>query len=367
MDTSINSVFPALWIRSILPFVLGIALTHIVHTSSWAPAIFEYLSYKLLSLSSILTAFVGIDRQILSLDADVVSSLIKLSSTAVVLIGAVETLYHYDAIRDLVQRCFLHKSKHFRLMDLPQELRDKIHEEILGDITQVPLQAHAPRDVVGYMKAAVFGPVFQNIRPGFGIMLANRQLHEEFMSLLFRRTTFTFRWGHGHPNSFPLQDTTLNGIQSLSLRLAVTPDMLGLDNWLYLATHPAAMELHLSSPHFAWQLRESLTDRLASLPRLRRLGVHVQAIPDHLSNPIDIWLCTLRALRQSGIESLTEVTFGLKDPTNDVNKAIRVKGGGPSPLLHLLVYAPHTDDFSQINGDGHVHMVIIWTRRVHRT
>jgi hypothetical protein len=143
----------------------------------------------------------------------------------------------------------------------------------------------------------------------YGLALVNRQMYGEFTNVACRSATFVFVCCHDREvSNWSVLPATLSSIRNLDLQIDVTSEMLGASS--YRQAPPAL------------PFRRELKASISEMKSLKRMSVHVRAIPDHLWNPVFIWLYTLEALKNCDIPQLRTITFGMGSWVPGANKAV---------------------------------------------
>ncbi|KAF1998433.1 hypothetical protein P154DRAFT_397042, partial [Amniculicola lignicola CBS 123094] len=212
--------------------------------------------------------------------------------------------------------------KPFRFLDLPAELREMVYEELLEDPYYPPLPAKP--DVVSSFSLAWRRPSTKKEaeKKGSWILLANKQVHGEYIDVLCKKTTYhlTVSPENYHPTTtitgatipipvaklWTLSPQTLSSIRSLTLKLITTSSMLGVRD-------PRNM-----TPS-TWALARQIRAELSAVNRVKELNLHVKAIGDPLWNPLWVWYHAAQSFKSMGTTSgmlpmgpkVSRITFSL--------------------------------------------------------
>jgi len=192
-----------------------------------------------------------------------------------------------------------HEVTPFRFLDLPQELRDIVYEHLIED----PSPSYPPTTPSPAKALSAFSWILpQSPAPCSSnwVMLANRQIYQEYMDVLCRKGRFTFtvdQKNHTYQNLWPIRAETLNRVRKCDLRLITTSKMLG-------AIDPRSMPQ-------GWPLRDKICETLAGVEKAEDLNLHVRAIGDPLWNPLWVWFHASQAFKDAGKLRFNRITFSL--------------------------------------------------------
>jgi hypothetical protein len=201
----------------------------------------------------------------------------------------------------------------FPFLDLPQELRDMVYEQLLED-PAYPAPSKCPKhaSAMDWMlpnawSTSTCAP--QRPKRSNWLLLVNRQIYKEYMDLLCKRATFHLTVSpenYKNPCATPTMSTpsferiwkiapdTLKKVRACDLKLITTSAMLGV-------TDPRKMN------SAEWTLARQIRRELSS-------------IGDPLWNPLWIWYHACLSFRDMGTEQsdtgavgpeLTRITFSL--------------------------------------------------------
>lgn len=244
------------------------------------------------------------------------------SATSITLLAIAVPLILYWAYRRYE---YAHRQP-FRFLDLPQELRDMVYENLIEDPFYPP-----PKPCRNHCRAlwllpgcATSAPVFKGRLHGKNcIFLVSKQLYREYMDMICKRTTFHLtvspqNYRPSSPDTSPssppdsrhiwnISKSTLQNIKTCSLKLITTSAMLGV-------TDPRNMT---SSD---WTLARQIREQLKDLENATNLTLDAKALGDPLWNPLWIWYHSSQSFRAMGTElsdttpvgpKLTRITFSL--------------------------------------------------------
>jgi hypothetical protein len=214
----------------------------------------------------------------------------------------------------------------FRFLDLPQELRDIVYEQLLED-PSYPAPSKCPKhaSAMDWMLPGRWTPSTcapQRPKRSNWLLLGNRQIYKEYMDLLCKRATFHLTVSpenYKNPCATPTLSTpsferiwkiapdTFKKVRACDLRLITTSAMLGV-------TDPRKMN------SAEWTLARRIRQELSSLTNVPNLTLDARAIGDPLWNPLWIWYHACLSFRDMGTEQsdtgavgpeITRITFSL--------------------------------------------------------
>lgn len=253
---------------------------------------------------------------------DPVELLFGIASSIIIaaLIQFVDLLYRllHRAFKQ-IRKMQVDNTRTFPFEALPQELRDMVYSNLLEDVHYPPPAEDQPAPTLNGMLSGLWGsttttrhstkaPTSSN-----WIILANKQIHAEYVDLLCMRGTFHLSVT---PENYlpPTKDdriwniapTTLKRIRKASLEIVTTSAMLG---W----TDPRNME---SS---SWDLAARIRSELSQLESCTHLTLNAKAIGDPLWNPLWIWYHSSQSFKNIGTAladcptgpKLDKITFSL--------------------------------------------------------
>jgi hypothetical protein len=227
----------------------------------------------------------------------------------------------------------------FPFLELPQELRDMVYEHLLEERPTYPPPPRCPKhaSTMTWMLPGRWTSSIPQPKPSTWLLLANRQIHAEYMKLLCKRATFHLTVSpanYQNPCASPTSNSpsnkkiwqiapeTLGQIRKCDLNLIATSSMLAV-------TDPRKMT---SSD---WTLARQIRAELSSLTSVTSFTLDAKAIADPLWNPLWIWYHACQSLRysdepQSDTASvgsrLTKITFSLDTWSPGENYLQRDKG-----------------------------------------
>ncbi|KAI8932836.1 hypothetical protein NX059_010319 [Plenodomus lindquistii] len=262
---------------------------------------------------------INTDTQDLAWISNLISTLMD-SATLVTLLAVALPLVLYFAYRRYE---YAHRQP-FRFLDLPQELRDMVYENLIEDPFYPP-----PKPCMNKCKTiwllpgcSASAPIYRGHLHGKNwIFLVSKQLYKEYMDMICKRTTFHLTVS---PQNYqPSLDTrassppdgriwnigkdTLQNLKTCSLKLITTSAMLGV-------TDPRNMT---SSD---WTLARQIREELKNVENATNLTLDAKALGDPLWNPLWIWYHSSQSFKAMGTElsdttpvgpKLTRITFSL--------------------------------------------------------
>ncbi|KAF2849224.1 hypothetical protein T440DRAFT_469638 [Plenodomus tracheiphilus IPT5] len=212
----------------------------------------------------------------------------------------------------------------FRFLDLPQELRDMVYENLIEDPFYPP-----PKPCQNHCKTlwllpgcTASAPTYRGRLHGKNwIFLVSKQLYREYMDMICKRTTFhltvspqNYQFSPDTPATSPpdgriwnIGKDTLQNLKTCSLKLITTSAMLGV-------TDPRNMT---SSD---WTLARQIREELKDFENVTNLTLDAKALGDPLWNPLWIWYHSSQSFKAMGTElsdttpkgpKLTRITFSL--------------------------------------------------------
>jgi hypothetical protein len=218
----------------------------------------------------------------------------------------------------------------FPFMELPQELRDMIYEDLIEDLIEHP--AYPPRPTCPqHTKTMTWmlpgrwqstSLASQQQKRGNSLFLASKQIYKEYMDLLCKRATFhltvspqncqnpnstTISTSPSNARIWKIAPSTLKQLRSCDLELITTSSMLG-------ATDPRNM---VSSD---WTLARQIRQELTSLTNVTSFTLDAKALGDPLWNPLWIWYHACQSFKSMGTSQsdttpvgpqLNKITFSL--------------------------------------------------------
>lgn len=311
-------------------------------------------------------------------------------------------------------------SKPFPFLDLPAELREMVYENLIED-PHYPAKERCAKHAGAF--ASVFGHQWSwqakkaphEERKSNWILLANRQIHEEYMALLARKATFFLTVSpenYTHPKALatpepstppaetvetvaPLNETpstvaataqdpalpssaptepspkqsplwkiaptTLSPVRRCSLKLITTSAMLGV-------TDPRTL-----TPG-SWDLAHQVQSELRNVKNVRELNLHVKAVGDPLWNPMWVWFHAMTSFFRMGEDVDASINSNADDPSDnkggdsgDGSGEVMKKASGPriSKILFSLDTWSPGENYLARNEEGKWGWYCIKGHRVH--
>lgn len=189
----------------------------------------------------------------------------------------------------------------FPFLDLPQELRDMVYENLLEDPHYPPPRPcpenSGPSWLSSMSQLASRDNESTSHKSNF-IFLANKQIHSEYMEVMCKKTTLhlTIAPHNYSPPTTPAEEEksiwqispqVLERVKRCDIKLVVTSTMLGVSD-------PRNMKPD------EWALARQMRRQLSALKNITELNLHVKAIGDPLWNPLWVWYHATEALRMMG-------------------------------------------------------------------
>ncbi|KAH7044546.1 hypothetical protein B0J12DRAFT_712138 [Macrophomina phaseolina] len=218
----------------------------------------------------------------------------------------------------------------FDFAGLPAEIRDMVYDELVEPDCRPHFRTEAMRrpQPFRFWLPKRTAPSY----PKYGILLASRQLHGEFMHVLCKRATFTLdvdRSNEHDPDLWPLSQRTISKIRSCEIRIIATSNMLG-------SRDPRSMPRD-------WGLRNRVSRSLGAMKRVEKLRLHVHAVPDRMWNPLWLWSQVSQQFKDLAEPRFTAITFGLESWTlgeNCLKRAVDGKWRWTCPADHVVTEDP---------------------------
>lgn len=212
--------------------------------------------------------------------------------------------------------------KPFPFLELPQELRDMVYENLLEDPAYPPpptCPTHtSTMDWMLLRRWPSASPPPTPPKRSNWILLANKQIYYEYMEILRKRATFHLtvspeNYDPANPALTPpasptslhsnhiwkISPDTLKQLRSCDLKLVTTSSMLGVSD-------PRNMT---SSD---WTLARKIRQELTFLTNVKTLTLDAKAIGDPLWNPLWIWYHASQSFKHMGTPQADTVPIGPK-------------------------------------------------------
>lgn len=219
----------------------------------------------------------------------------------------------------------------FNFAGLPAEIRDMVYDELVD----ADCRPFLPTEAMRAPQPLTFAWLPRRRKPAYakyGILLASRQLHREFMDVLCKKATFTLnvdRSNEQSTNPWPLSHDTISKIRSCEIRIIATSNMLGTRD-------PRSMPRE-------WGLRDRVSRSLSAMKRVEKLRLHVHAVPDRMWNPLWLWSQVSQQFKDLVEPRFTAITFGLESWTLGENCLKRETDGKwrwACPADHVVTEDP---------------------------
>ncbi|KAK0618708.1 hypothetical protein DIS24_g11603 [Lasiodiplodia hormozganensis] len=192
----------------------------------------------------------------------------------------------------------------FNFTGLPAEIRNMVYEEMVDPDCNPSFPTEAMRAPRPLSMASWIPHRKKPNYPKYGILLASRQLHREFMDVLCKSATFTLnvdRSNEQSANLWPLSRDSVTKVRSCEIRIIATSNMLG-------SRDPRSMPRD-------WGLRDRVSRSLSAMKRVEKLRLHVHAVPDRMWNPLWLWSQVSQQFKDLAEPRFTAITFGLESWT----------------------------------------------------
>jgi hypothetical protein len=242
-----------------------------------------------------------------------------ITSTIILLLNTLFRLLHWAFRR--IRKMQLDNARSFPFESLPQELRDMVYDNLMEDPSYPSSSACQPGSSLDWVLTGLWKPAANSTtqkhisKPSNWILLANKQIYDEYMDKLCKQTTFNLTVSPENYQSsstatahklWPIAPSTLKQIRKCSLELITTSEMLG-------CTDPRNM---ISS---SWALAARIRSELSELESCTQLTLNAKAIGDPLWNPLWIWYHSSQSFKQIGTTLsdspsgplLNKITFSL--------------------------------------------------------
>lgn len=239
------------------------------------------------------------------------------TSTVVLLLDVFFRFIHQVFQR--LRKMQINNAKTFPFESLPQELRDMVYNNLMEDVYYPSPAARQSATSLNGVLAGLWGSAVSPQKASHGpkpsnwILLANKQIHMEYMDMLCKQVTFdltvspeNYQPPGQYDRIWQMAPATLKNIRKASLQLITTSAMLG-------CTDPRNMA---SS---SWALAARIRSELGLLESCMDLTLDAKAIGDPLWNPLWIWYHSSQSFKHIGTSvsdcptgpTLKKITFSL--------------------------------------------------------
>jgi len=207
----------------------------------------------------------------------------------------------------------------FRFLDLPAELRENILLYTIDRDPSYPAKPKTAAQSPGWMSRLLPSrkPV---ITGGPALLLASRQLHDEYSAVLAKIGTFKLvinAHNYQKPAMWQVSAATFANLRHVRLELHLTPSMMGSFDPRNASQSPAT----------EWPLYLHVCRALAKMARLNSLEMYVHACGDPLWNPLWLWHYASQAFKQADVKQLRSIRFKMDGPGLGENHIARTSGG----------------------------------------
>ncbi|KAF2124890.1 hypothetical protein P153DRAFT_370784 [Dothidotthia symphoricarpi CBS 119687] len=245
---------------------------------------------------------------------------------------------HYQKMQDK-------NRKPFAFTALPRELRDMIYTHLLEDPIY-PLPPTSPSSsssywiIPGRWTAPILRPQPRVPKKGNWVLLANKQLHEEFMDLVCKRRTLHLTVSphnyqkpctssDGKPEAekpiWTIAPSTLQNTRTCNLQLVTTSSMLGVSD-------PRNMKSD------DWALARQVRRELRHMSNVTSFALDAKAIGDPLWNPLWIWYHASQSFKDMGTASSLSSSLSSTSSAPPPSSSSSSTG----PKLHKITFSLDT-------------------------
>lgn len=219
----------------------------------------------------------------------------------------------------------------FPFLELPQELRDMVYENLLEDPHYPPPQPTPQDNGLSWLPSMpqLSSSASETTKHQSNFLfLANKQIYSEYMDLMCKRKTFHLTVA---PHNYSLPETpeeenrniwdissqVLKRVKKCEIKLVTTSTMLGV-------TDPRNMKPE------EWVLARQMRRQLSVAENITELNLHVKAIGDPLWNPLWVWYHATEALRMMGSAS---------DKDSEASAIDSTKSGRLGPKFNRITFS----------------------------
>ena len=219
----------------------------------------------------------------------------------------------------------------FPFLELPQELRDMVYENLLEDPHYPPPQPSPQNHGLSWLPSipqlSSKDSEDTSHQSNF-LFLANKQIYSEYIDLMCKKRTFHLTVApHNYSppetpdeenkNIWKISSQVLKRVRKCEIKLVTTSTMLGVSD-------PRNMKPE------EWVLARQIRRQLSVAENISELNLHVKAIGDPLWNPLWVWYHATQALRMMGSAS---------DKDCDASAIESIKAGRLGPKFNRITFS----------------------------
>ena len=219
----------------------------------------------------------------------------------------------------------------FPFLELPQELRDMVYENLLEDPHYPPPQPSPQNHGLSWLPSipqlSSKDSEDTSHQSNF-LFLANKQIYSEYLDLMCKKRTFHLTVApHNYSppetpdeenkNIWKISSQVLKRVRKCEIKLVTTSTMLGVSD-------PRNMKPE------EWVLARQIRRQLSVAENISELNLHVKAIGDPLWNPLWVWYHATQALRMMGSAS---------DKDCDASAIESIKAGRLGPKFNRITFS----------------------------
>lgn len=224
----------------------------------------------------------------------------------------------------------LRRRRVFPFMKLPPELRELVYEHLVDMDPSYPFERpEVPKSRWKTWLSSTYRAPSRKM----GIMLANRQIYEEFTEILLKKATFKVsidqsNQKHYRPAGIP-EDWACK-VRKCEVLVVTTSNMLGGED--------------PRSSLMAFPSGQKIVENLKELSRVEKLDLHIKAIGDPLWNPLwvsemllvtfcrrltsrQVWFHASKAFRRAEGVPINSIDFSVDSWSPGENHLTRSRGG----------------------------------------